>query len=50
MTRLTLLIAFTIALLSTPGPQPYFCTSDSDCAAYGIVTCPLCPDYTEHLR
>lgn len=47
MKRLALLAALTLALIAAPGPQPYRCTSDADCAASGIVTCAACPDYTE---
>ncbi len=49
MKRLALLAALALALVTAPGPSPYRCTSDADCSARGVVTCAVCPDYTEAL-
>ncbi len=47
MIRLLIIAAIALGLGFAPGPAPYQCGSDADCATFGVVVCARCPDLTE---
>ncbi len=46
MKRLAFVATIVLGLVLSPGPAPYQCGSDADCATFGVVVCARCPDYT----